>query len=257
MRIFESLGDWQAYVRELKQGVGFVPTMGNLHLGHASLLEKSIKENEFTLLSIFVNPTQFNNANDLANYPKTLEDDLALAREIGVDAVILPTYEQLYPDNYTYRVAESDLSQKMEGEHRPGHFDGMLTVVLKLLMLAKANNAYFGEKDYQQYELIKGMVDAFFINTNIIPCPIVREESGLAMSSRNNLMSPQDRDAARILYQILNSPDLNNHQRIIQLEEKGFAVDYLEERAHRRYVAAHFGGVRLIDNVEVACHGAD
>lgn len=252
MNIFESLEQWRQFRRGLtNQTIGFVPTMGNLHAGHASLCARSVEENDFTVLSIFINPTQFNSASDLDNYPKTMEADLALAKQIGVDAVILPTYDALYPDQYRYRVSESELSMSMEGAHRPGHFDGMLTVVLKLLMLAKADNAYFGEKDFQQYLLINGMKEAFFIDTNIVPCPTVREDSGLAMSSRNNLMTAENKSAAKLIKQVLSSKTLSNHERIIKLEEQGFAVDYLEEHHGRCFVAAHFGGVRLIDNVEV------
>lgn len=251
MKVFESLDDFREWRVARTQSVGFVPTMGHLHDGHASLLQQSKENNDLTLLSIFVNPTQFNNANDLTNYPRTLEDDLAIAEKIGVDAVILPTYDALYPDDYRYQVSEKTISKLMEGGHRPGHFDGMLTVVLKLLMLAKADNAYFGEKDFQQLELIRGMCDAFFIDTNIIPCPIVRETSGLAMSSRNSRLSSEDRHAAAALYEILAGAGLTLDERRTQLSSFGFDVDYIEEHEGRRYVAAHFGGVRLIDNVAV------
>ena len=145
--------------------IGFVPTMGNLHQGHLSLLERCCTENDISVLSIFINPTQFNNKNDYTNYPQTLEQDLALAEKAKVDYILMPTYSELYPDDFAYQVSETKISQELEGKFRPGHFTGMLTVVLKLLLLVKAHRAYFGEKDYQQLQLIRGMAKSFFLET--------------------------------------------------------------------------------------------
>ena len=150
MQIFSAITEWQALRATLSNTIGFVPTMGSLHAGHASLLTRARQENQFTVLSIFINPTQFNQASDFANYPKTIDEDLALAQQLGIDAVLLPTADQMYTDQYHYQVQETELSQILCGKHRPGHFTGMLTVVLKLLLLAQATNAYFGDKDFQQ-----------------------------------------------------------------------------------------------------------
>jgi len=189
VRCFESLDDWRAARAVLGMTrIGFVPTMGALHAGHASLLARSVAESEYTVLSIYVNPTQFNDAGDLARYPRTLEQDLALAESLGVDAVLLPRYEALYADGYRYRLDEMTFSRTLCGAHRPGHFAGVLTVVMKLLNLVRATRAYFGEKDYQQYLLIRDMCAAFFLDTEIVPCATLREPDGLAMSSRNMLL---------------------------------------------------------------------
>lgn len=249
MRVFKDLTEWREYRQSLTQKLGVVMTMGNLHAGHVSLLERSVSENDQTLLTIYVNPTQFNSANDLSNYPKTLEADLEMAEEAGVDYVLLPSYEAIYPDEYRYQMTEKSISKKMEGEHRPGHFDGMLTVVMKLLMLAKADNAYFGEKDYQQFCLVRDMAEAFFIDTNIVPCPIIRAEDGLALSSRNSRLSETERSIAPYIYSLLTDSSLDNSKRAAALASHGFDVEYIEEAFERRFVAAHLGDVRLIDNV--------
>ena len=234
--------------------MGFVPTMGALHSGHESLLRRACAENEFAVLSLFVNPTQFNQSTDFEKYPKTTQADLAMAEAAGVAAVFMPSNaKELYPDDYHYRVMENDFSQALCGEHRPGHFDGVLTVVLKLLQLAKADRAYFGEKDHQQLSLIRGMARAFFLETEIVACPTVRESDGLAMSSRNVRLSEAERRLAPLLYRALTeSRDLEKAR--TELNGRGFRVDYLEDRAladgtSRRFIAAFLGEVRLIDNV--------
>ncbi len=248
MRVLTQLTEWQDCCRQISGSLGVVMTMGCLHAGHASLLQRSCAENDATVLTIFVNPTQFNCTADLQNYPKTVADDLALAESLGVDYVLLPTREALYPDDYHYRVDETELSALMEGAHRPGHFTGMLTIVMKLLLLAKADRAYFGEKDYQQYQLIKGMAEAFFLNTQIIGCPTVREASGLAMSSRNRRLTAEQLALAAQLPSILqaNSSDADCEASLTAL---GFAVDYVLTHNGRRFAAASLGDVRLIDNI--------
>jgi pantoate--beta-alanine ligase len=246
MRLFESIAEWQAFRAGFQGDLGFVPTMGALHDGHASLVRRSVGENAHTLVSIFVNPTQFNDPNDLQKYPRTLEADLALLEAEKAEYVLLPTRDALYPDNYRYRISEQAFSTMLCGAHRPGHFDGVLTVVMKLLQLARPTRAYFGEKDYQQFCLIRDMAAAFFMDAQIIPCPTLREEDGLAMSSRNRLLSEQERQNAPLLYQALqtNSPAL--------LEQAGFVIDYFAEHEGRRYAAATLGTTRLIDNVEIS-----
>jgi pantoate--beta-alanine ligase len=251
MKKFTQIKDWMRFRAELKrqgQTLGFVPTMGALHAGHLSLVRQSRSENANTLVSIFVNPTQFNNADDLAKYPRTIAQDLALLEEAGCEYVLLPTYQQLYQDNYRYRISESENSKILCGAHRPGHFDGVLTVVMKLLNVADAENCYMGEKDYQQFMLVREMAETFFLRTNIVPCPTQREADGLAMSSRNTRLSPAAREKAPTIFKVLNAaPDILRAR--TELENAGFAVEYVEEIWGRRFVAANIEGVRLIDNV--------
>lgn len=230
--------------------LGFVPTMGALHEGHAELLKQARRENGTVVLSIYVNKTQFNDPKDFEKYPETWTQDLEIARECGVDAVFAPTFEGMYPDEYHYRVSEDALSRELCGAHRPGHFDGVLTVVLKLFQLVRPTKAYFGEKDYQQLSLIQGMVKAFFLDLQIVPVPTVREQDGLAMSSRNKRLSTEERAKAPRLAKILReSPDAKTA--IERLTSEGFRVDYVEDRERRRFAAAFLGEVRLIDNVEI------
>ena len=229
--------------------IGFVPTMGALHAGHASLLERCRKENDISVLSIYVNPTQFNNPEDLKKYPSTLDHDREIAEKAGVDHILLPTYEQMYPDHYRYKVTERELSERLCGAHRPGHFDGVLTVVMKLLNLVRADRAYFGEKDFQQLQLVMGMADAFFLETAIVPCTIVREADGLAMSSRNVNLSRAAREKSPLIYKTLRESASALAARA-QLEKAGFIVDYVEDIGSRRFAAATLDNVRLIDNVE-------
>ncbi|MEQ8860247.1 MAG: pantoate--beta-alanine ligase [Pseudomonadales bacterium] len=260
MNVFDDLTVWRAARRNLAGSVGLVATMGALHRGHGALLERSLRECDHTVLSVYLNPTQFNDPRDLENYPRTLDADLAMARQLGVGSVILPTYAQLYPDGFRYRVDETSFSRELCGTHRPGHFTGVLTVVLKLLNLVRPDRAYFGEKDYQQYRLIRGMTDALFLDTEIVPCATVREDDGLALSSRNALLEPQGRRLAPRFHCLLGAelPDLEVAR---LLDRAGFEVDYVETRDHRRYGAVTLRGrerkVRLIDNVAVGEAAAD
>lgn len=251
--IIKSVGQWQELCQQNffdRKQIGFVPTMGNLHQGHQSLLTRSVRENKITILSLFVNPTQFDNKNDLDKYPRTFEQDVKLAREEKVDFIFAPKSADLYPDNYLYRVSEVQLSQKLCGKFRPGHFDGMLTIVLKLFNLIKPTKAYFGEKDYQQLQLIKGMVEAFFLDIEIIACPTIRTDEGLALSSRNSRLSSDQYQQAQQFPRVLNSQQ--SCQEIARsLTQLGFEVDYIEEHDGRRYGAVRLGEVRLIDNVKV------
>ena len=213
------------------------------------MLERARRENDRVVLSIFVNPTQFNDATDLAKYPRTLDADLALAKELA-DWVIVPETATLYPDDYRYRVTESALSKELEGAHRPGHFDGVLTVVLKLLNLVAPNRAYFGEKDWQQVELIRGLAAALFLPVDIVACPTIREDDGLAMSSRNRRLSSEGRIQAAFFPKILRSaPDADTATR--QLHEAGFEVDYVTDRDGARLGAIRLEGIRLIDHVRL------
>jgi pantoate--beta-alanine ligase len=249
-RVFETLADWQKE-RERMQGaaIGFVPTMGALHAGHRALLERARAESDWVVLSIFVNPAQFDDPEDLIRYPRTVEADLALAEGLA-DAVLLPTAAELYPDDYHYRVTETALSARWEGAQRAGHFDGVLTVVLKLLNLVRAHRAYFGEKDWQQLQLIRGLAQAFFLPTEIVACPTVREADGLALSSRNRRLSPAGRALAALFPAALRG-GAEPAAAAAALVEAGFAVDYLEDHAGVRLGAVRLEGVRLIDNVRL------
>lgn len=250
MQVFTHVSDWRAARADpafAGRTVGFVPTMGALHTGHRALLERARAENDRVVLSIFVNPTQFNDPADLARYPRTLEADVALAEGL-VDAVLAPLAAELYPDKYHYRVTENDLSLRWEGAHRPGHFDGVLTVVLKLLNLVRADRAYFGEKDWQQLQLVRHMARAFFLPVEIVACPTVRAADGLALSSRNQRLSPAGREQAAVFPRILQDashPDVAASA----LRAAGFTVDYVADHEGRRLGAVRVEGVRLIDNV--------
>ena len=251
MTVTHTIAEW----RDLRRSpvfhgktVGFVPTMGALHAGHVALLERARHENDLVVLSIFVNPTQFNDPRDLEKYPRVWETDVAHARRAGVDAIFAPDRNQMYPDGYHYRVTEDKLSTAMEGAHRPGHFDGVLTVVLKLLLLVQADRAYFGEKDMQQLLLVRGMAEAFFLPTQIVPCPTVRAEDGLALSSRNALLTAAGRARAPEFARVLReeSDPARARQR---LEAAGFGVDIVQDHEHWRLGAVRIDGIRLIDNV--------
>ena len=250
-RVFETPSEWRIErLSQLQNGVtlGLVPTMGALHEGHLSLVRRSRAENGRTLVTIFVNPTQFDDPTDLARYPRTLEDDLAKLDAEGTDFVLVPRDADLYPSGNRYRVTESELSTVLEGAERPGHFEGVLTVVMKLLQIASAERAYFGEKDWQQLTLVRGMADAFFLPTVIVGCATVREADGLAISSRNQRLLPSDRPRAPQVYRALSSAPTAEAARR-DLCAAGFAVDYVEECDGRRLGAVRLGGVRLIDNV--------
>lgn len=252
-KIIKTIDEWQNVINDKnfeKKSLGFVPTMGALHDGHISLVKKSISENDLTAVSIFVNPTQFNDKSDLEKYPRNFEKDIELLGENGTDFVFSPDFETLYPDNYKYKVWENDFSKTLCGASRPGHFDGVLTVVMKLLNIIQAEKAYFGEKDYQQLKLIDGMAKAFFMKTEIIGCPIVREKNGLAMSSRNKRLNEEQLKIAPKFYEILNSR-YGNDEIKKQLTNAGFKVDYIETFENRRFGAVYLGEIRLIDNVEI------
>lgn len=249
MQIFHDLNKWLALRKQLSPelSLGFVPTMGNLHTGHISLYIKAKEENDRTIASIFVNPTQFNRADDFSNYPRTLETDLKLLEQAGVDYCLLPTEQAIYADGFRYQLQETELCQLMEGKHRPGHFTGVLTIVMKLLNLVRPQRAYFGEKDYQQYLLIREMVTAFFMDVAIKACPTIREESGLAYSSRNNRLSASQRQDAEKFARIFQQ-NKTCEQLVKELQSQGLTVDYIEEFAERRFAAVMIGDIRLIDN---------
>ncbi|HEY3756269.1 MAG TPA: pantoate--beta-alanine ligase [Opitutaceae bacterium] len=249
-RLYPDLAGWRAARRSADWAgcsIGFVPTMGALHEGHRALLERARRECGRVVLSVFVNPTQFNDPKDLERYPRTLESDVALVGE-DVDAVLAPPAAELYPDRYRFRVNETEFSRELEGAHRPGHFEGVLTVVLKLLNVVDADRAYFGEKDWQQLALVRGMAEAFFLRTQIIACPTVRAPDGLALSSRNARLSPAGRLKAPEFSRALRSAP-SEAAAEEALRAAGFGVDYVARRGSVRLGAVHLDGVRLIDNV--------
>lgn len=249
MRVIESIESMQRTRASLSGSLGCVMTMGALHEGHLALVRQARKENEQVVVTIFVNPTQFNDPRDLETYPRTLEEDSRKLEAEGVEYLFLPTYAELYCDGYRYVVTETELSRRFCGAHRPGHFDGVLTVVLKLLGILSPEVAYFGLKDYQQYCLIADMARALFLRTRIAGVPIVREPSGLAMSSRNLLISEELREKAPLFYRIL-SQEGSIEQKREKLTEAGFTVEYIEQYRSRLLAAVYLGSVRLIDNVE-------
>jgi pantoate--beta-alanine ligase len=249
--VFTSLAEWQRDRRsQLRTGLslGFVPTMGALHEGHLALVRRSRAENDHTLISIFVNPTQFDDPADYDLYPRAVEADLEMLRHAGADFVLLPTRDDLYPDGFRYRITEVEQSKQLEGAFRPGHFDAVLTVVLKLLQIAAADRAYFGEKDWQQLQLVRGLAEAFFLQTAVVPCETVRECDGLALSSRNRRLSAGDRTKAPGFHRALVE-SATPGEAVRALRASGFAVDYVEDLNGRRLGAVRLGGVRLIDNV--------
>jgi len=216
------------------------------------LLRRSREECEISALSIFVNPAQFNDPQDLVKYPRTLERDLQVALRERVDYAFIPDATAMYQDGYRYQVTETSFSRELCGAHRPGHFDGVLSVVLKLFQLVKPDRAYFGEKDYQQLELVRGMAAAFFLDLEIVAVPTVRETDGLAMSSRNARLSPAQRAQAVAFSEILSSSP-GAAEAAQRLKAAGFDVDYVVDRSGRRFGAIRLGEVRLIDNVTLSC----
>lgn len=206
MKIFDNIVDLQNELFSLRKAnkkIGLVPTMGALHQGHASLVKQCVADNDITIVSVFLNPTQFNDPKDLERYPRTFEEDCKILNEVGADIVFAPTPKEMYPipDNRHFEFPPT--STVMEGAKRPGHFNGVCQVVSRLFYITKPHNAYFGEKDWQQICVIKQLVKYLNLDINIIECPIIREESGLAMSSRNALLTSEERVIAANIYRIL------------------------------------------------------
>ena len=208
MRVFNKIVDLQNQLfedRKQRKEIGLVPTMGALHEGHASLVRRSVKENGITVVSVFVNPTQFNDKNDLKNYPRTLEADCQLLESCGADYVLAPSVEEMYPTPDTRQFEYPPISTVMEGVHRPGHFNGVCQVVSRLFYIVKPDRAYLGEKDWQQIAVVKAMVRQLQLKVQIVECDIVRDEDGLAKSSRNTLLSSDERAIAPAIYKALKA----------------------------------------------------
>lgn len=256
------------------KSIGFVPTMGALHEGHISLVSRAKEENDYVVVSIFVNPNQFNNASDLEKYPRTFDRDKALLENVGNDVLFFPSVSEIYPEPDTRKFNFGRLEQVMEGEFRPGHFNGVAQVVSRLFDIVKPDKAYFGEKDFQQLAIIQTMTRQLHLPVTIIPCPTLRESNGLAMSSRNERLSLSDREKASIIFESLKMVQQNLeklpvaeaiNQGIQLLESGGFIKpEYLEVsladtlepvnkiEKNKNYVictAVWLGEVRLIDNI--------
>ena len=281
MLIFNKKSDLSAFLSPLIQqnkSIGFVPTMGALHKGHMSLLEKSLSENEITVMSIFVNPTQFNNSEDLDKYPRTLERDIQIMQEVSNTIIVYaPEVEDIYEGKTVSQSFDYDgLENQMEGKHRPGHFDGVGTIVKRLFEIVQPNKAYFGEKDFQQLQIVKKLVEKNNIPVAVIGCPIHREDSGLAMSSRNERLSETARKNAAIIYQILNSAKeifaTNSAEATVKWVENefqkhpDFQLEYFEiadettllpvntkeaDKKYRGFIAIFIENIRLIDNISL------
>ena len=206
MKVFSKIVDLQNQLFEDRKNgkeIGLVPTMGALHEGHASLVRRSVKENGIAVVSVFVNPTQFNDKNDLKNYPRTLDADCQLLDACGADYVLAPSVEEMYPTPDTRQFEFPPVSTVMEGAHRPGHFNGVCQVVSRLFYIVKPNRAYFGEKDWQQIAVVKAMVKQLGLKVQIVECDIVRDADGLARSSRNTLLAKDERAIAPAIYKTL------------------------------------------------------
>lgn len=207
MTVITTVKDLEAALAEVrKEGkkTGLVPTMGALHAGHASLVKRCVEENDITVVSVFVNPTQFNDKNDLASYPRTLDADVALLDQYGADIVFAPSADEIYPEPDTRRFSYPPVDTVMEGARRPGHFNGVCQIVSKLFYMVRPDRAYFGEKDFQQIAVVRAMVRDLKLPVELRPCPIVREESGLALSSRNTLLTDGERRTAAAIHAVLD-----------------------------------------------------
>lgn len=281
MKVFEEKKALTLYISSLKASgkrIGFVPTMGALHDGHLSLIRVAKNENDVVVASIFVNPTQFNNPEDLKNYPRTLEPDKEKLLQVNTDILFFPTVEEMYPLNEVEsEVFNFDQLEKvMEGKHRPGHFNGVARVVSKLFKIVNPDAAYFGEKDFQQLAVIRKLVSEMKSSINIIGCPTVREPDGLAMSSRNMLLNEEERKEASVISQTLFfvrdnwkkfGPEAIIQKAIETIEASGMMhVEYFEiadeetlqplaegflSKHGRCFTAVRLGKVRLIDNVSL------
>tara|TARA_Y100000385_G_scaffold84501_1_gene86657 strand:+ start:1563 stop:2414 length:852 start_codon:yes stop_codon:yes gene_type:complete len=282
MLVYKTKVDLVNRINNLMQpdfSLGFVPTMGALHQGHLSLVKSALSNNNFVVVSIFVNPTQFNSTSDLSKYPRSLAQDIKILETVSKDKILIyaPEIEDLYgskvkSESFNFRELEST----MEGNSRPGHFDGVGTIVKRLLQIVNPNTAYFGEKDFQQLLIIKKMVEAEGLQVKIIGCPTEREPNGLAMSSRNSRLSPEEYHESAMIYEILKTvkqklnsdgipsiydwvlKQFNNNPlfeldyfQISDIESLVPVKEKLPNKKYRAFIAAYIGGVRLIDNIDL------
>ena len=284
MRTFNNISNLQKHLIELKNNdktIGFVPTMGALHNGHISLIKQSCNENDITICSIFINPTQFNNSGDLDSYPRTMEADINMLEAANCDIVFTPTIETMYPENSENLEKEiifnfGSLELVMEGKDRPGHFQGVGTIVKKLFDIIKPNNAYFGKKDYQQLLIIKELTKQYDLTPQIIGCEIIRENDGLAMSSRNMRLSDEQRTQAPFIRKTMiwakeNKNNYSPTELILEVEKRinsntEMKIGYFEiseadtlikceqwkdNTNYIAFIVVEMGDIRLIDNIEL------
>jgi pantoate--beta-alanine ligase len=266
------------FISNESSSIGFVPTMGALHQGHLSLLEESLSNNTINVISIFVNPTQFNNAEDLAKYPKTLEKDMDKIKTVSDEIIVFaPSVDDMYEGKTESQHFDFDgLENQMEGKFRPGHFDGVGTIVKRLFEIVKPTNAYFGEKDFQQLLIIKKMVEKLQMKVNVVGCPIYREPNGLAMSSRNERLTPLERQKAAIIFQtvlkakkIFTSKSVNEVTEFVKnelIKYPDFELEYFQiadestllpcirkskSKKYRAFIAVFVNKIRLIDTISL------
>lgn len=280
MLIFTKIGELQAFLvqkKTEKKTIGFVPTMGALHAGHISLINSSKKSCDLTVCSIFVNPTQFNDKKDLERYPKTPETDLEMLKEALCDVVFMPSAEEMYPTKDERVFDFGYLDKVLEGDHRPGHFNGVAQIVSRLFDIVKPDKAFFGSKDYQQVMIIKALVELLHYKTEIVTCPTLREPDDLAMSSRNTLLNAKEREVAKIIPKLMQEakrmkesgkeiPEIKEHV-VSELNMRGnYELDYFticdadslkelnsfsEAKKHVALIACYVGKIRLIDNISL------
>lgn len=281
MLIFNKQVDLQAHLKSIApepNTIGFVPTMGALHDGHLSLLRRSLSENDSTVMSIFVNPTQFNNPDDLLKYPRTLEKDVEKMKSLSNEIIVYaPSVEDIYEGNTVAKHFDYDgLENQMEGKHRPGHFDGVGTIVSRLFEIVKPTNAYFGEKDFQQLQIVKKMTEKLQLPVNIIGSPIHREKNGLAMSSRNERLSASEKENAALIYKTLqqakalfgtkSANEVTNWVEESFAKQNEFKLEYFEiadevtllpiiekenGKKYRAFIAVFVNEIRLIDTISL------
>ncbi|GEP50222.1 pantothenate synthetase [Flavobacterium noncentrifugens] len=281
MLIFSRQADLSAHLKSVStpnSTIGFVPTMGALHAGHLSLLEESLKNNDFTVISIFVNPTQFNNPEDLEKYPRTLDADVEKIEKLNSDIIVFaPGVADIYEGETVSTHFDYDgLENQMEGKFRTGHFDGVGTIVKRLFEIVKPTNAYFGEKDFQQLQIVKKMVEKHHLPVNVIGCPIFREANGLAMSSRNERLTPEERTNAAVIYKTLKEAKTRfGTESAKQVADwvystfeilPGFDLEYFEiadeatllpfehkteGHKYRAFIAVFVNKIRLIDTISL------
>ncbi len=279
MKVFQRHKEILNYINQTHKSIGLVPTMGSLHLGHISLIKKALIDNEIVIVSIFVNPTQFDNNNDLKKYPRNIESDIEKIKKLDEKIIIYsPSIQDIYNDNLNVKNFDFGfIGKELEGHYRKNHFNSVATIVEKLFNFFNPNRAYFGEKDYQQILIIKSLIIKSNLNVKIISCPIIRDSDGLALSSRNNLLSKKEREIAPIIYKTLL--DVKNKIKPLQIEtliskiHKKFKLtpslklEYLEIREaislrpinknyknkkYRAFIAVIVGKIRLIDNIELS-----
>lgn len=278
MLIFTKIDELQRFLAQkkaAKKTIGFVPTMGALHQGHISLINASKKACDLTVCSIFVNPTQFNDKKDLERYPKTPQSDLDMLKSANCDVVFMPSSEEMYPKKDERQFDFGYLDKILEGDHRPGHFNGVAQIVSRLFDIVKPDKAFFGSKDYQQVMIIKALVKLLNYKTEIVTCPTLRENDGLAMSSRNTLLNPKEREVARIIPTLMKEAqvlkekgkevnEIKEHI-VSELNKRGnYELDYFticdadtlkeinsfsEAKKHVALIACYVGKIRLIDNI--------